>query len=343
MKICLFTDNHWSTYSSLIRHQGKQYSARLENQILSLNWVESLAIQHECSEVICLGDFFDKPELTAHEISALQEIKWNGLHHRFLVGNHEMGINNLKYNSANIFNLIPNSEVISQPGVLKLSHGDNITPDTELCFLPYILESNRQPLSYYFGVKSDYVTRVIFSHNDIAGVQMGPFKTVNGFSVEDITNSCNMFLNGHIHNGGAITNSIINLGSLTGQNFSEDASVYDHCAYIFDTETLSLTGYVNPNAFNFYKLECLDSVSLPAFKANPVVTCKTSPSLVTEVRENLNKVNAIYRLITVNDNVDTTTVLEDLTVDHLKKFKEFIFEKLGSTADIVSEVEEIVK
>ena len=101
MKICIYTDNHYAQYSSILRNRGSKYSVRLENQIESLNWVEELSAQTKCDRVVCLGDFFDKPELNAEELTALKSIKWNkDATHIFLVGNHEMGSNDLEYSST---------------------------------------------------------------------------------------------------------------------------------------------------------------------------------------------------------------------------------------------------
>lgn len=335
MKVCLFTDNHWSEHSSIITSNGEKYSTRLENQIKSLNWVEDLAKKQGCCSVFCLGDFFNNSVLKAQEISALKEISWNGLDHIFLVGNHEMGTNDLTYNSAEVFKLIPNARVISFPTTYTFG-------DVEFCLLPYVLESNRKTLAEYFGYTSKSKRRVILSHNDIAGVQMGQFKSVNGFDINDIKANCELFLNGHLHNGGKIDEGIYNIGSLTGQNFTEDATVYDHVAFILDIETLDFTVWLNPHAFNFYKLE-YTGVEDFKLKANPVVTCKTTPELVQEVREKLNSLGAISRILVTRTLSESAGNLEDLAVDHLEKFKEFILEKLGASDDVISEIEEIIK
>ena len=57
-KLFVYGDVHWSTYSSIIRSRGEQYSTRLENLIRSVNWAEALAEKYNCETVICLGDFF---------------------------------------------------------------------------------------------------------------------------------------------------------------------------------------------------------------------------------------------------------------------------------------------
>ena len=101
-KLLIYTDVHWSTYSSIVRGRGRKYSARLENLIKSVNWAEGVAEERGCDAIFCLGDFFDKPTLNAEEISALNEIEWAKLPHTFLVGNHEIEDGNARYSSVEV-------------------------------------------------------------------------------------------------------------------------------------------------------------------------------------------------------------------------------------------------
>ena len=115
MRYFIFADPHWSSYSSIVRSRGEKYSTRLENLIKTINWVESEAQNQNCNTIVCLGDFFDKSELNSEEITALQEIKWANIIHYFLVGNHEMGRNNLELSSSHLFALIPHIAVLDCP------------------------------------------------------------------------------------------------------------------------------------------------------------------------------------------------------------------------------------
>ena len=63
MKILVFGDCHWSTYSSILRKRGLNYSTRLHNLIDSINWVEEQAIENHVDVVVGLGDFFDKEKI----------------------------------------------------------------------------------------------------------------------------------------------------------------------------------------------------------------------------------------------------------------------------------------
>ena len=71
MKLLVIGDVHWSTYSSIVRGRGPHFSTRLENLIASMQFVEHIADKYKVDEEIFLGDFFDKPDLNAEEISAL--------------------------------------------------------------------------------------------------------------------------------------------------------------------------------------------------------------------------------------------------------------------------------
>ena len=91
MKILVVGDVHFCQYSSILRERGELYSKRLENLLWSLNWVENQAGVLECDKVVYLGDFFDRSDANAEELTALTEVKWSDLPHVCLVGNHELG------------------------------------------------------------------------------------------------------------------------------------------------------------------------------------------------------------------------------------------------------------
>ena len=39
-----------------------------------MNWVESLAVELGCNGEICCGDFFDRSDLNAEELTALRDV-----------------------------------------------------------------------------------------------------------------------------------------------------------------------------------------------------------------------------------------------------------------------------
>lgn len=337
MKILIYTDNHFSTSSSIIRKDGENTSLRLENQIESLNWVERLGEEKNCDMVVHLGDFFDKPELTAKELTALKDIKWNSLRHLFLVGNHEMASADLKFNSLNALSKV--GTIINHP-YYESGFGFRII------YLPYILETDRRPLKDYirYAIGDSWETQevkktIILSHNDIAGIRYGQWESKAGFSVEEIYNNCDLFINGHLHNQTQINDKMLNLGNLTGQNFSEDAFKYSHCAAILDTETLKVELVNNPYAFNFYKLEInneKDFEILHKLVTPAIVSVSTPMNFIPNVREMFStwgKVIIESRIVGIPDVVET---VEDesvpiITVNHIEQFKDYVVETLGSS------------
>ena len=340
-KLLIIGDVHFSTYSSILRKRGEYYSQRLENCIRSIIWAEELALSENCTRIVYLGDIFDKPELTSEEITALQEIGWVDLPHYFLCGNHEMGLANLNYTSTHIFNLCPKCNVINKP--LTLYWNNN-----QILFLPYILNDEERKLSKYLEYKD--VPTIIFSHNDIKGFDFGRFVSKEGFAVDDIEANCNYFFNGHLHNNGVINNKIINVGNLTGQNFSEDASKHNHQVYTLELDPFytKLTSFENPYAYNFYKKEVntIDDINRLDFKPNCVLSIKCVESLISTLREKLNNDRNIsdYRIISIPEIVDKTIENTQRIVvnDHLTQFKNYILENLDNTEILSSELRNIL-
>lgn len=351
MKICFYTDVHWSQNSSIVRSRGEKYSARLENLIQSVNWAEKLAFDCGCSAVLCGGDFFDASQLNSEEISALREIQWAPISHIFIAGNHESSVGNLEYSTSDIFNLCPNSVVINTPEQYFI---EGTTNHMEFCYLPYVLEKDRKTLLEYFGEPKS--PRIIFSHNDLKDVQYGQFLSTDGFSVDEIHNNCDLFINGHIHHCAYVTDKIINGGNLTGQNFTEDAEKYEHCALIIDTDTLQVTFYINPYAFNFYKLDCTHINTsndfedvLSSLKPNAVMTVKVNEIFAKTAGEMLSDREGITAYRMVVEYSPTEVVREEIStdgidsVDHLKQFENYILSTIGDSTIVRDELTTIMR
>ena len=317
MKVLIFTDNHFCETSSILRQFGTKYTLRLENQILSLNWVEKTAEKNSCEAVICAGDFFDKSTLTDQELTALRDIKWSKLPHYFLVGNHESSTHELNINSTKAV-ASKTRQVISEPTTIDYG-------EAEICFLPYILESDRKPIAEYFT--KPLKKRVIISHNDLLNVQMGPAISKLGFDPKELEANADLIINGHLHNGQKITNKVINLGNLTGQNFSEDATRYSHNVMILDLDTLKYELIENPYAFNFYKIDInkeKDLDKLDYLKPNAVLSISCKDTLLDKCKTLLNNKSEVItsRIIVTRDLASTGTDVDmsDFSVDYISKF-----------------------
>lgn len=327
MKIGIVGDIHWSTYSSILRSRGKFFSTRLEYLIKSLSWVESTFEKYDCEEEIFLGDFFDKSDLSSEEITALSEVEWNHssrLKH-FIVGNHESGISSLVYNST---------QALHKIGVVEdVPYLYPLDDKTEILFLPYITEDNRKSLSEYLKNRDVNKKLIIVSHNDIKDFQMGMFLSKTGFSVDDIESNCELYINGHLHNGGWVTNKILNLGNLCGQNFNEDAFKYEHHIAILDTDTLKIEFIENPYALNFYNIEITNSndlQQLQRLKNNSIISIRCNVKLKEQVLEYMNNLSTIvaHRFILTRDvdSVESEKISFEF-VNHLNQFSDFILQR----------------
>lgn len=323
MKIMIYGDVHWCESSSIVRGMGVKYSQRLENLIRSVSWVEKTAAENHCELIIMLGDFFDKSVLTAQEISALNDIEWSDIKKIFITGNHEIGRADRTFSTIDLFESFPNSEVISQAVEM-------IIADKRCQFIPYYLEKDRPNLEGTY----DYV----FSHNDIKGLQLGQFISKEGFDINEIEKSCKYFFNGHIHNGMFVGKNIVNIGNLSGQNFSEDALAYSHNVCILDTITDDIKFFENPYAYNFYKLGLVNNINeLDVLKNNAVVTMTVNAENTNLKQFIENDPRIVFKRILFKDNSTHEQVEVNFEqVDYLKKFVQFIKENMEMT-DIVSE------
>ena len=341
MKICIYSDPHWSTYSSILRQRDVRYSKRLKTLIHSISWVEELAILNNCSSIFCLGDFFDRNNLNAEEITALNEIKWSNIQHIFIVGNHEITKDDLSMNSMNVLAQI--GQVVKAPLHIEFN-------DFNIVIIPYVDEDNREPLDKIMSGLSINRNKktIIMSHNDIAGIRYGAYVSESGFSIEEIERNCDLYLNGHLHNGGWVTSKILNIGNLSGQNFTEDGFRYKHCAFILDTDTLELTTYENPYAINFYKVEINNGFDLHILDElkNACVSITIKESLIDTVKQKVKSLDNIiaHRVVVVPDNeIVETSDTSDLLgkVNHLDKFNDFILSEIGNFEIVKYELEKI--
>lgn len=352
MNILLAGDVHWSSYSSIVRRRGQKYSKRLENLINSVNWIEEQAEYKQCDMVIYCGDFFDRPELNAEELTALQEIIWApNCKHVMLIGNHEGLTHDLSLSSTHLFNLIPNVQVIDKP-TLETYFGFRIM------YLPYILEKDRLTIREYIknGLREnpwetqELKYNIVVSHNDIK-MQYGMFESKEGFELDDINTIGQWFFNGHLHNCGKLGNRAYNLGNVTGQNFSEDAFTYKHQIYIFNTDGQELEAIENPYAFNFYKIDMINDndYDFSKLKNNAVLTVKCPEHLVSEVRESLYNSNNVkeFKIISIIDNKTKSKEENDVNVfemvNHLDAFITYVKDNLEPSDIMLSELVEVCK
>ena len=339
MKILIYTDNHFCQNSSIVSGRGEMFSHRLENQIATLNWVEQLARERGCSMIINAGDFFTRPDLNSEEVSALKMIKWSEhIWHFFLVGNHDASDKSLFFNVQNVFSFIENADVIDHTCVM----GDE---NFVILFVPYISQTSTEEDIQLDSLIGDVDIRnakkvLMISHNDIKGVQFGGFISKTGLSIDDIEAHCDLCINGHLHNHTWVTKKILNLGNVTGQNFSEDAERYPHYCAVVDTDTLQCDLIVNPHALNFYKIDLTTrDFDWNVLNSNSVVTVKCQADAVESVRALLAQRQVRYSRVLVDTEtkrVDQAQTEAVLSIDHHQRFRDFILSNVGDT-DLIKE------
>lgn len=359
MKILIYTDPHWSQTSSIVNQRGVKYTKRLENLITSVSWAEELSKTHQCDAVMCLGDFFDTSSLNSEELTALQEVKWNlDLPHYFLVGNHEIS-RKTEYNENRDKINYSSTKALEKNGFTIVDKPARMLVDasTSIYFIPYILERDRLSLEEYINhLTKDSPTdkNIVLSHNDIQGIRYGMFESKEGFTLEEIEKLSTLYINGHLHNSSFLNkdDTILNLGNLTGQNFSEDAYRYAHYAAILDTETLELIFFENPHAYNFYKLEINkkeEFIKLNNLKNNAVLSIRCIEDLVIELKDVIKAYPNIVasRVITFRDTAEATLESKEgvslAGMDYIKKFSDFILQNLGDSKIVREELSHISK
>lgn len=343
-KYLIYSDVHFSKNSSIIRSLGDNYTKRLENCIKSVSWAEEYADKNNIDEILCLGDFFDKPDLSSEELTALQEIKWSSKPHTFIVGNHDASRKDLIFNSVNSLKNL-GFKIIEKPTIESLTAFN-------LLYIPYLQDDIRSSIKDYKEEnKLDNKKLIVFSHNDIH-CQYGMYKNESGFEIDDIENNCNLFLNGHIHNNYQFCKNGFNVGNLTGQNFNENAFDYIHYIYILkldDNGDIFLENVENPFAFNFYQIEVnneKDFNILNNLKENTILSAKCKSDLIEELKLKIReKTNILESRIICNKMLEGAKKDISLTslhkINHIDELEKFVINQLGDTKEIHAELDKI--
>lgn len=339
MRVLVVGDVHWQEYSSILRKQGKTFSVRLENLIKSINFVEEESQVNNVDAIVYLGDFFDNSTINYNEITALSMVQWNSaVPHYFLVGNHEIASIDTTKSTAHIFKEMCHDFITIDEPISIPQEG------CSLCFLPYVRD-NWKSINEYFP---DITSKIVFSHNDIKGIQMGQWLSTEGLDLDDISENCTLFFNGHLHNNQHVKSNVINVGILSGRDFGEDASKYKHLIYLLDTNTKEYSEIINPYAFNFYKIDTTTNkeLNVNALHDNAVITVKCYDTDKVSIKSQLDSCSSVveYRLIiepTTAPVVDVAKI--DLSVNHIDEFKKYCRTVIDNTDVLEQELNIICK
>lgn len=360
-KILIYSDNHFCSYSSILRGRGKKYSLRLENQLATMRWLKDIAEQYSCNSMWCLGDFFDKSTLNAEELAALSKIKFPNCTQHFLVGNHEMGLRDNSFSSAHTFLLNNDCEVYDKPAILAI---DN----TLIYVLPYQLNTSSQPnaVEYFPNIDSSgFNHKLLLSHNDLKGAKFGNFVSKTGLDINKLSENFNLTVNGHLHNHGLIEHNVINIGNITGQNFGEDGFKYKHYAMIYDCCLGTYELIENPVALNFFQLnligkdiDYINKISPKLSNGVCIIKCdekdfkyinyRFNPACDDEQMRNIHcpkNCNIVQCRVIVENRIEDTETLStnNQNLNYNEILKTYLLNKYPSTICMEEEINEVLK
>ena len=283
--------------------------------------------------------------MTDEEISALREIKWNDIKKYFVVGNHESAQHELTFTTMQAIDN-GNISIINRPTGIVIE-------DNTYYFIPYFIDSDRPSFKEMIDdmkVESRG-KKIVFSHNDIAGINYAGFISKSGFNKEEIESSCDLFLNGHLHNGQKISDKIYNLGSFSAHNFTNDSFNYKYGAWILDTDDMSLEFIENPFSLNFYKLSIVeesDLKQLSKINNNSVLSIRYSTHLANELESELSKIKekliVTPRMMAIRETADAAEIkIQDLRSNHLERLVTFCRQALTNSDILEAELAELCK
>lgn len=340
-KLGVYADAHFSLNSSVVLGNKNSLSGRLYYLIESFEWMYNLFRESKVDAIIDLGDLADSYNLRAEEITAISKaLSYNqDIPEIHILGNHERLSETGEINSVEFLENIPNHRLIK-----KVTQEDLF--GTEVTYIPYGI--------YEDGFLDEYdKTKLAFSHIDIFGADTGGWILKSGLSPQYLETRFGIVINGHIHNGSWVTDRILNLGALSGQNFSSKIINWKPSVLVFDTDNLTSAHlYENPYSLNFYTLNIKTIRDLINFSKNlegerNVVQVRVPLSLVPEVRDYIDKDKSILSSrINIESEDQSLTELEYDEIDKLTSveggFKKLI-DFIESSDDLPYNKKDIIK
>lgn len=329
MKIGLRADAHFSLNSSIVLGSQDSLHGRLDLLIKSFEWSYGIFQDRKVDAIVDLGDLVESYNLRAEEITALSlALSYNpGIQEYDILGNHERKSKSGEINSIEFLENIDGHTVVKEISQDLLE---------DVTFIPYGQYSEED----LEDLKS---TKIAFSHIDIFGADTGGWSLKSGVSPEFLTKKFKLTINGHIHNGSwVIKDKILNIGAISGQNFSSKIINWKPSIGILDTDTLEVELIENPYSLNFYSksfstLKEVVEFSKKLKTGQNAVQIKVPVSIVEEAREVLNK-NKVILASRIMSKVDQSE-LGDMTYEEIDRLDslEGGFKKL---VDYIEEQEE---
>lgn len=240
MIVGVYADAHFTMSSSIVIGNTGTTMGRLDRLIKSFEWMYDLFSENSVELIINLGDLTDSPHLRAEEITAISKALSyrKGIPEVHILGNHETVTSDGQINSISMLNSDPLVNLVINPFQ---------TPGGKFLYLPYG--------SYEEGDLDKYSADILFSHINIKESFINnSFSLRDGISPDYLSRKFSLVINGHIHTGSWVRRNILNIGSISGINFSTGNSSWNHSVGILDTETLDIKLFENPESLRFIKV-----------------------------------------------------------------------------------------
>ena len=325
MKVGVYADAHFSLNSSIILGQANSLEGRLNHLVDSFRWMYNLFRENGVELIVDLGDLADSYILRAEEITAIStSLSFNQeIPEYHILGNHERLDYDGSISSVNFVDTIQNQFIVGSISYLDLG-GKSAT------LLPY---SN--------GYDDELIetlpdTDYLFSHLDILGSDTGGWSLTDGIKPTILANKFGMTINGHIHNGSwVIPKKVLNLGSISGQNFSSRQINWNPSVMILDTETDSYQLFENPYALIF-----VNKSANTLDKVVKIINEIDSGTYAVQLRVPVSLVEDTRRVVSTNPNIIASRIMTKSDKAELEKLG---FEEIEHVNTVEGGFEQLIR
>lgn len=293
-RIGVYADAHFSLNSSIILGQANSLTGRLNHLIDSFQWMYGLFAENGVELIFDLGDLADSHTLRAEEITAISKaLSFNrSVPEIHILGNHERLDYSGSISSVNFVRNIENHSIADS--VTRMTVGGK-----SFTLMPYSNDYTDEFVQSLDG--TDY----LLSHIDILGSDTGGWSLVDGVKPTVLANKFGLTVNGHIHNGSwVIPNKVLNLGSISGQNFSSKQINWNPSVMVMDTDTGDLQLYENPHALMF-----VNQSASTLDKVVRIVNGITGGTYAVQLRVPVSLVDEARKVIETNTNIVASRIM----------------------------------
>lgn len=303
---------------------GHNKSCKLQNNMTSwaniqtniIDQIYNYSISNNIKHIFHGGDLFGKKNYIPQNLYNLAWNKFKELSEDFTIylntGNHDF--HSSVSSSLRPFSAICN--VITEPTDIHFSNSELIR------IIPYgMIDKN-------LGTSIPYSKKILFTHEDIADLKMGPNDYVSGSRYKrQIFSDWDYVFNGHIHKAQVIGN-IINMGGCMRHNFGEmDKKYFYHykdgkvdqieikCPEFITTPGFSpkIRQIIEKDNYNFYRINISsEELSDPLFnKYNVFPNIIKSKKKKKRLKSDMTEKEEVLKYIEIVDsNLDKNKILE---------------------------------